>query len=130
MEAIKMHKRIIILLLSILFIGHPLFAQEPDSVKFSYEEVKSMTRNIKELQKKEKLQRQEIKKLDQTIKAYKFIEKQDSLIITRKDKQIQLLKEEIQLYKEKDSFWNSETWGFIKGVALVGFSSWIVSNIQ
>jgi len=126
-----MYKFLLVLFLFVALSFNGGIAQShPDSVSFSYEEVQNMANNIKTLQKNLDLEQQENSKLNEIITEYERISQKDSLIIGYREKQIELLNEEIALYKRKNSFWKSETWGFIEGVGLIVISSWVVSNIK
>lgn len=117
-----------------------------DSVTFSLEEVQKITKKIKMLQetvqiqeeeitvrdKEIDLQKLEISKLDSIIFDYKFITRQDSLILSYKNLQIGLLNENLKLWekKAKRPWYESHTFGIIKGIVLVSTSAWVFSLIQ
>ena len=143
--------RYLIVLLFSLFLGMSTLdavAQDahPDSVKFSWEEAQNITKNIKKLQETVKIQEEEIgvrdeeiglqtleiSKLDSIIYNYKFIARQDSLIVNYKNLQIGLLNENLKLWEKKAHrpWYQSHTFGIIKGILLVSTSAWVFSQIQ
>ena len=125
-----MNKFLLIFFLLLFFSTTGIAQPQPDSVCFSYEEVQNMANNVKTLQKNLDLEKQENEKLNQIIMEYETVLRQDSLIMRYRERQIELFNEEIALYKRKNSFWKSETWGFIEGVGLVVISSFVLSNIK
>ena len=143
--------RYLIVLLFSLFLGMStldVVAQDahPDSVTMSWETSQNIIKKIKKLQKTVKVQEEEIEvrdkeiglqileisKLDSVIYNYKFIARQDSLIINYKDLQIGLLNENLRLWEKKAHrpWYQSHTFGIIKGVLFVSTSAWVFSQIQ
>lgn len=138
-------------LLILLFLFLPCLdvaAQDahPDSVKFSWEEAQKITKKIKKLQETVEIQEEEIEvrdeeielqkleisKLDSIIFSYKFIARKDSLIIDYKNIQIALLNENLKLWEKKAHrpWYQSHTFGIIKGILFVSTSAWIFSQTQ
>lgn len=146
--------RYLIVLLFSLFLGMSTLdaaaqdAQDAhsDSVTFSWETAQNITKKIKKLQEKVKIQEEEIEvrdeeiglqkleifKLDSIIYNYKFIARQNSLIINYKDIQIGLLNENLKLWEKKAHrpWYKSHTFGIIKGILFVSTSAWVFSQIQ
>lgn len=141
--------RYLLILLFLLFSGiHTATAQNshPDSVTFSWEQAQNITKKIKKLQETVQIQEEEIEvrddeidlqkleisKLDNIIFDYKFITRQDSLIFSYKNLQIGLLNENLKLWekKAKRPWYESHTFGIIKGIVLVSTSAWVFSLIQ
>ena len=141
--------RYLLILLFLLFSGvNTATAQNshPDSVTFSLEEVQNITKKIKKLHETVQIQEEEIEvrdaeidlqkleisKLNSIIFDYKFIARQDSLIVSYKNLQIGLLNENLKLWekKAKRPWYESHTFGIIKGIVLVSTSAWVFSLIQ
>ena len=74
-----------------------------------------------------------IRDLEYQILNYEFLSSQDSLLLNYKDRQINILNEEILLYdkrlKKVDKWYNKPWVGFVGGVATITLSSWIVKNV-
>ena len=123
-------KRIGLIYILLCLIGFA-FANQDSTVVLTKVEAVKLAEKIKRLNdENENLKNQVIqyKELDQISRLQA---KRDSLIYQLQREKISLLEQKVDLYKEKSkkSFFDSETWGFIRGVALVLTSSWIVHNI-
>ena len=74
-----------------------------------------------------------IRDMEYQIRNYEFLSSQDSLLLYYKNKQINILNEEILLYdkrlKKVDKWYNKPWVGFVAGCATITLSSWIVKNV-
>ena len=74
-----------------------------------------------------------IRDMEYQIRNYEFLSSQDSLLLNYKNKQINILNEEIVLYdnrlKKVDKWYNKPWVGFVAGCATITLSSWIVKNV-
>ncbi len=74
-----------------------------------------------------------IRDMEYQIRNYEFLSSQDSLLLNYKNRQINILNEEIVLYdnrlKKVDKWYNKPWVGFIAGCATITVSSWIVKNV-
>ena len=74
-----------------------------------------------------------IRDMEYQIRNYEFLSSQDSLLLNYKNRQINILNEEIVLYdnrlKKVDKWYNKPWVGFVAGCATITLSSWIVKNV-
>jgi hypothetical protein len=104
-----------------------------DSTTISNTELQKVFSAIDTLVYQDSLKTVLIRDLELQIRNYEFLSSQDSLLLNYRDRQINILNEEILLYDKrlkKTNKWYNKPWvGFIGGVATITLSSWIVKNV-
>lgn len=104
-----------------------------DSTTISNTELQKVFNAIDTLVYQDSLKTVLIRDLEFQIRNYELLSSQDSLLLNYKDRQINILNEEILLYDKrlkKTNKWYNKPWvGFVGGVATVTLSSWIVKNV-
>ena len=115
----------------ILIVSMNLYSQ--DSTMISNADLNEVFGAIEVLETQDSIKTVLINDLSVQISNYKLLETQDSLLLMYKDRQIDLLNQEIVIYDDrlkKVDKWYKKPWvGFIIGCATITTSSWIVSNV-
>ena len=104
-----------------------------DSTTISNEELEKVFDAIDTLVYQDSVKTVLIRDMEYQIRNYEFLSRQDSLLLNYKNRQIDILNEEIVLYdnrlKKVDKWYNKPWVGFIAGCATITVSSWIVKNV-
>lgn len=104
-----------------------------DSTTISNEELERVFDAIDTLVYQDSVKTVLIRDMEYQIRNYEFLSGQDSLLLNYKNRQIDILNEEIVLYdnrlKKVDKWYNKPWVGFIAGCATITVSSWIVKNV-
>ena len=104
-----------------------------DSTTISNEELEKVFDAIDTLVYQDSVKTVLIRDMEYQIRNYEFLSGQDSLLLNYKNRQIDILNEEIVLYdnrlKKVDKWYNKPWVGFIAGCATITVSSWIVKNV-
>lgn len=132
---------IVILAIALLLMGAGQDVQaqsttNPDSVTVSRVEFRQFLASVDTLQAENRDLKNllEIRKLE--IRKLDFIVEQDSILISYKDRRIQLLEDEVKIHTdyiarlERRSWRNSKALWFLSGVATVYVSSIVLDNAQ
>lgn len=130
-------KKLLVILFLLGLTAIPTKAQESvktDSVTISQSELNKFFESLDTIREESRLQRIEIRNLNQQILNLKYISQQDSLLFFYKDRQIALLREEIllhegQLRRANKSNWINYIW-FTGGAVTLYISSVIVNNVE
>lgn len=104
-----------------------------DSTTISNEELSKVFDAIDTLVYQDSVKTVLIRDMEYQIRNYEFLSGQDSLLLNYKNRQIDILNEEVILYdarlKKVDKWYNKPWVGFIAGCATITVSSWIVKNV-
>ena len=104
-----------------------------DSTTISNEELSKVFDAIDTLIYQDSVKTVLIRDMEYQIRNYEFLSSQDSLLLNYKNRQINILNEEIVLYdnrlKKVDKWYNKPWVGFVAGCATITLSSWIVKNV-
>ena len=104
-----------------------------DSTTISNEELSKVFDAIDTLVYQDSVKTVLIRDMEYQIRNYEFLSSQDSLLLNYKNRQINILNEEIVLYdnrlKKVDKWYNKPWVGFVAGCATITLSSWIVKNV-
>ena len=104
-----------------------------DSTTISNEELSNVFDAIDTLVYQDSVKTVLIRDMEYQIRNYAFLSSQDSLLLNYKNRQINILNEEVNLYDarlKKVDKWYKKPWvGFIIGCATITTSSWIVKNV-
>ena len=118
----------------ILFLGL-LFGQDGKTFTFTEEEVLGFTNKIKELELKDSLNVSLVQDLEKQISLLEDKSKAESVIIDVRTQQLQLQKENINLYKDKvkvvNPKWHENKWlWFVYGVGATAISVNLAGQIN
>ncbi len=127
-----MRKLLAIILISMIsMIGYSQTAE--DSVTISKTELNKVFAAIDELIYQDSIKDVLIIDMSMQIKNYQFINVQDSLLLNYRERQINILNEQVNIYsKELKTVdkWYKKPWvGFIGGCVTITLESWILKNI-
>ena len=104
-----------------------------DSTTISNAELEKVFNAIDTLVYQDSVKTVLIRDMEYQIRNYEFLSSQDSLLLNYKNRQINILNEEIVLYdnrlKKVDKWYNKPWVGFVAGCATITLSSWIVKNV-
>ena len=127
-----MRKLLAIILISMIsMIGYSQTTE--DSVTISKTELNKVFAAIDELIYQDSIKDVLIIDMSMQIKNYQFINVQDSLLLNYRERQINILNEQVNIYsKELKTVdkWYKKPWvGFIGGCVTITLESWILKNI-
>ena len=113
-----------------LFMIFSLNSFSQDSTTIANSELDRVFNAIDTLIYQDSIKAELIQDLNYQIKNYQFLVIQDSILVIYKDRQIDILNEQINLYDDrlkKVDKWYRKPWvGFVIGAATVTLSSWVV----
>lgn len=123
-------KKFLVILLFIPIKGY----SQSDSIVIPRYELIEVFSAIDTLLYKDSIKNVLIHNLNSQIKNYELLSKNDSLLISYKDRQIEILNREISLYNSRvnriDKWYNRPWINFLSGCATMTLSSWILKNIS
>ena len=127
-----MKKLICILLLLISFTSYSQVVE--DTIKIPRSELLQVFQAIDNLTYQDSVKSELIRDLRIQVRNYQLLEQQSITILDYKDKQINILNEQVNLYddrlKQVDKWYRKPWVGFILGCATITTSSWIIYNIK
>jgi len=128
-------KRLLTILLLVVFTI-PAFAQRTDSVTVSRQELDEFFTNVDSLQAQNRLLQQLIQNLRAQILTLELVQAQDSTLIQYRDKQIDLLEQEIKIHEARVLRISNRSWTeskflwFSIGVGTIFVTSAILRNVD
>lgn len=109
-------KLVILIYFSLLSI----FVNAQDTIRIPQSEIDEIIAVIDTLIEQDSINNLIVIKQKNQLENYKLLSQQDSLILSFKNKEINLYKEQIQLYEDKnniiDRWWNKRSFGFTMGI--------------
>ena len=104
-----------------------------DSITIAKSELSEVFSAIDELVYQDSVRTILINDLSMQIRNYKFVYSQDSLLLSYKNRQINILNEQVNIYskelKEVDKWYKKPWVGFVGGCVTITLSSWTLKNI-
>jgi hypothetical protein len=126
----KLHTLFFVLIFLISFNS---YAQTEDSITIAKSELTEVFAAIDELVYQDSIKTILISDMSMQLKNYEFVHFQDSMLISYRISQINILNEQVNIYSKelKDvDRWYKKPWvGFVGGCVSITLSSWILKNI-
>ena len=127
----KMNKIFFVLIFLISFSSYSQTSE--DSVTIAKSELKEVFSAIDKLVYQDSVKTVLIDDMSMQLKNYKFVHFQDSMILSYRIDQINILNEQVNIYskelKEVDKWYKKPWVGFIGGCVTITLESWILKNI-
>ena len=127
----KVNKLFFVLIFLISFNSYAQTSE--DSVTIAKSELTEVFAAIDELVYQDSIKTILISDMSMQLKNYQFVHFQDSMLISYRISQINILNEQVNIYsKELKAVdkWYKKPWvGFVGGCATITLSSWILKNI-